>query len=421
MSISAPTTGVRADATGFSLHAVDGTAYRVELTMDLFAPGNLLLRDRLAGRRVVAFVGPTVNRLYGERIRAYLRDRLSPGSWTVHVVRTGERFKTLASVERIGALAKADGLDRHGVMLAVGGGVLCDLVGFAAATYARGVRYVKVNTTLVGQVDVGVGIKTGVNAFGSKNMLGAYHPAYASINDPAFLRTLPDREIRCGLGEIVKMAVIRDRALFETLVEHPDAFRPAPDRVGPPGPEGMPDRVGPPRPDGAVGGPAGVEDYVLRAAMESMLRELCPNLREENLARLVDFGHTFGPVIETASDYRVAHGESVAIDMALSSQIARLLGLLSEADCDRITELLLRLGLPVYDAATCTPELMWQALRGAWERRGRRLHLVVPTGIGSATFVDDLDDLPAGVLDKALVALAAAGRAGRPGRLVVAG
>ncbi|BCJ66308.1 sedoheptulose 7-phosphate cyclase [Polymorphospora rubra] len=399
MSISAPPTGVRADATGFSLHAADGTAYRVELTTDLFAPGNPLLRDHLAGRQVVAFVGPTVNRLYGERIRTYLRAQLPPGSWTVHMVRTGEHFKTIASVERIGALAKADGLDRHGVMLAVGGGVLCDLVGFAAATYARGVRYAKVNTTLVGQVDVGVGIKTGVNAFGSKNMLGAYHPAYASINDPTFLRTLPDREIRCGLGEIVKMAVIRDRALFETLVAHPDTFRP---------------------PSGPDGGSEGVEDYVLRAAMESMLHELCPNLREENLARLVDFGHTFGPVIETASDYRVAHGESVAIDMALSSQLARLLGLLSEADCDRITDLLLRLGLPVHDAATCTRDLMWQALRGAWERRGRRLHLVVPTGIGSATFVDDLDDLPAGVLDEALVALAAAARAGRPRRLVVA-
>ncbi|MEV7186861.1 sedoheptulose 7-phosphate cyclase [Kitasatospora sp. NPDC093102] len=385
--------GVRGDEGGFTLLAPEGTSYRVDITDGVFAPENSLLAGYCEGRRVVAFLGPTVDRHYGQQLRRYLNSFLTQGSWSVVRLPGGEQHKTMASVEEICAQAKAAGLDRRGVMLAVGGGVTCDLVGFAAAIFCRGVRYIKVNTTLVGQVDVGVGVKTGVNALGTKNMLGAYHPAHASINDPAFLKTLTERQIRCGLGEIAKMAIIKDARLFRALEEHPEVFRrpcPEPSRLS--GPDGV---------------RRGLEDYVLRTAMALMLEELCPNLREHDLARLVDFGHTFGPAIETASGYRIAHGESVAIDMALSAHLARELGLIGAEDCERITRLIVDLGLPVHDPQTCTPELMDRALRASWERRGRRLHLVVPDGIGSAVFVDDLEDVPAAALTSALESLAA--------------
>ncbi|MFI9826515.1 sedoheptulose 7-phosphate cyclase [Streptomyces sp. NPDC051913] len=390
--ISVAEPGVRSDDSGFSLRAPDGTSYRVDLTREVLAPANPLLAEYCEGRRVAAFVSPTVDRLYGGRLRAYLKARLAPGSWSVQVLGGGEDRKTMGTVEEICSLAKRAGLDRRGVMLAVGGGVTCDLVGFAAAIYSRGVRYIKVNTTLVGQVDVGVGVKTGVNALGTKNMLGAYHPAHASLNDPGFLRTLGARDIRCGLGEIAKMAIIKDAWLFRTLEECPEIFQrpyPTPSFLTTAG----------------LGGD-GVEDYVLRTSMELMMAELCPNLREHDLARLVDFGHTFGPVMETASEYRIAHGESVAVDMALSTELARVLGLISAVECERIVTLIGALGLPVHDAATCTPELMRNALTASWERRGRRLHLVVPDGVGSAVFVDDLDDIPAGALEEALRRLA---------------
>ncbi|MGE7433043.1 sedoheptulose 7-phosphate cyclase [Kitasatospora sp. NPDC001175] len=394
--------GVRSDGAGFTLVAPERTSYRVDITDGVFGPDNPLLAEYCAGRRVIAFLGPTVHRLFGQQLRHYLASRLAPGSWSIVVIGGGEGRKTMASVEEICAHAKSAGLDRHGVMLAVGGGVTCDLVGFAAAIYCRGVRYIKVNTTLVGQVDVGVGIKTGVNALGTKNMLGAYHPAHASINDPALLRTLPDRQVRCGLGEIAKMAIIKDARLFRVLEECPEVFRrPCP------APSWLP---------AVAGGERGLEDYVLRTAMALMLDELCPNLREHDLARLVDFGHTFGPVIETASDYRIAHGESVAIDMAISSQLAQVLGLIGPEDADRITRLIVGLGLPVHDPRTCTPELMQHALRASWERRGRKLHLVVPSGIGSAVFLDDLADVPAVALEQALDVLA-----GFPSALAVAG
>ncbi|GHA90351.1 sedoheptulose 7-phosphate cyclase [Streptomyces termitum] len=375
--------GVREDADGFSLLAPDGTAYRAELISGVLSPENPALARAIGGRRVVAFTGPTVGGLYGEALRHYLEARLAPGTWTLHTVPTGERNKTLAAAERVCALAKADGLDRHGVMLALGGGIVADVVGFAASMYARGVRHVRINTTLVGQVDVGVGVKTGVNALRTKNMFGAYHPSHASLSDPAFLATLPVREVRCGLAEIVKMAVILDEGLFATLERYPDAFR-----------------------SGGVPTPPEVETYVLRTSMRLMMEELCPNLREKELARLVDFGHTFSPVIETAGDHRLEHGEAVSVDMALSACLALRLGLLDEASCERIVALLARIGLPVLDAATCVPELMTRALEESWERRGRRLHLVVPAAVGKAVFVDELADVPAGVLRDALADLA---------------
>ncbi|THA77467.1 2-epi-5-epi-valiolone synthase [Streptomyces sp. A0642] len=371
--------GVWEDASGFSLLAPDGTGYRSDLVPGVLSPGNPALARAVGGRRVVAFTGPTVDRLYGQALRDYLEANLAPGTWTLHTIPTGEKNKTLAMAERVCALAKAHGLDRHGVMLALGGGIVSDVVGFAASMYSRGIRYVRINTTLVGQVDVGVGVKTGVNALRTKNMFGAYHPAHASLSDPAFLSTLPLREIRCGLAEIVKMAVILDEELFRTLERYPDAFR----------------RTGAPT-------PPEVERYILRTSMRLMMEELCPNLREHQLARLVDFGHTFSPVIETAGDHRLEHGEAVAVDMALSSCLALRLGLVDERECDRIIGLLSRIGLPVFDAETCTPELMTRALEESWERRGRRLHLVVPIAAGKATFVDDLNDIPRDVLGLAL-------------------
>ncbi|WP_225834525.1 sedoheptulose 7-phosphate cyclase [Streptomyces sp. NK08204] len=386
-----PPAGVREDPGGFDLRAPDGVRYRVDVTTGALDPHNALLAGYLEGRRVVAFVSPTVDRLYGDRLRAYLDAHGRHGQWTLHVIPTGEHHKTLAAAEHVCALAKADGLDRHGVMLAVGGGIVADVVGFAASIYARGIRYIKVNTTLVGQVDVGVGVKTGVNALQTKNMFGAYHPAHASVNDPAFLATLPHREIRCGLAEIVKMAVILDGDLFRTLERHPDAFR----RLDDDG-----------RPDHSHGE---LETYVLRTSMRLMMEELCPNLQEHDLARLVDFGHTFSPVVETAGGHRLEHGEAVAVDMALSAHLARLLGLADDETCDRIVRLLRRIGLPVFDPGTCTPELMTQALRASWQRRGRKLHLVVPTGIGKAAFVEELEDVPGDVLTAALEALAANG------------
>ncbi|MEJ7648384.1 MAG: sedoheptulose 7-phosphate cyclase [Nakamurella sp.] len=375
------------------MRASDGTGYRVDITDGALDARNALLADVIDHRRVQVFTGPTVHRLYGNRLRDYLGRHLEPGSWQVHEIPTGETAKTFTTVELVCALAKSGGLDRRGVMMAMGGGVTADIVGFAASVFGRGVDHIRLTTTLLSQVDVGVGVKTGVNALGSKNMLGSYHPALGSISDLDLLTTLPVREIRCGMAEIVKMAVILGADLFTALEMQPRLF------------EGS---------DAAHPRTAASRNEVTRRAMRLMLDELHTNLRERDLARLVDFGHTFSPVIEMASGHRIAHGESVAIDMALSARIAAVLGQLSNDDADRIVALLTAIGLPVDDFPTCTPRLLTSAMDAARARRGQRLNLVLPTAIGAATFVDDV---PPGVLDEALLQMRRR-PAGRPLGLV---
>jgi 3-dehydroquinate synthase len=249
------------------------------------------------------------------------------------------------------------------------------MVGFAASIYKRGIGYIKVNTTLVGQIDVGVGIKTGVNFLASKNLLGTYYPAHASINDPHFLRTLPVRQISCGLAEIIKMAIILSEELFELLEEQVRSILR--------------------RKFVASTADDGERDFkVLVMAIQLMMDELRPNLHEKELERLVDFGHSFSPMIEIESDHQILHGEAVAIDMGLSSRIAVRLGLMSEADCARVLALLQACDLPVYDEATCGAAKLHEALREMHLHRGRKINLVVPTGIGRADFVRTLESLP---------------------------
>ncbi|WP_426106016.1 sedoheptulose 7-phosphate cyclase [Massilia sp. TSP1-1-2] len=367
------------------VHHIDGTfhsraaaewRYSVDMTEGVFDPDNELLAGYCEGRQVLVFSSGVVDSLYGEAVRAYFAAHLPEGSWQYVVLPTGEHNKNLRSVEAICEHAKQARIDRHGLLVAVGGGIVCDIVGFAASIYKRGIGFIKVNTTLVGQIDVGVGIKTGVNFLASKNMVGTYYPAHASINDPRLLQSLPARQISCGLAEIIKMAIIVSAELFELLEVHVASIRAR--RFA----------------DGSV--QDGQRDLkVLTMAIRLMMDELCPNLQERELARLVDFGHSFSPMMEIESDHQLHHGEAVAIDMALSARIAVRLGLLSEADCARILALLVASGLPVYHAATCSAALLGEALRDMVLHRGGRVNLVVPTGLGCADFIRHSEALPA--------------------------
>jgi 3-dehydroquinate synthetase len=374
--------GVEFTGSAFHARAPAEMKYSVDLTADVFELSNDLLAGYCEGRQVALFATRTIDALYGAAVRRYLAARLPAGSWHYVVTDTGEHNKNLRSVEAICEHAKTLRIDRNGLLIAVGGGILCDMVGFAASIYKRGIRYIKINTTLVGQIDVGVGIKTGVNFLSSKNLLGSYYPAFASINDPALLRTLPLRQISCGLAEIIKMAIILSQPLFELLEVHAESI--------------LKRRFGP-------GAPLEAERdlRVLVLAIQLMMDELRPNLHEKDLERLVDFGHSFSPIIEIESDHAIHHGEAVAIDMALSARIAVRLGLMEEADCERVLELLVTCGLPVYDAHTCQPALLQEALHEMHLHRGRKINLVIPTGIGRADFVRELAQLPAAVVEGA--------------------
>lgn len=337
--------------------------------------------ERCRDAAMLVCLSPTVDRLHGERIRRYFSVHLAPDQVRFMTLRTSESNKTMESVLAICEVAKAARLDRHGLLVAIGGGIVLDMVGFAASIYRRGIRYVKIPTTLVGQVDVAVGIKTGVNALGSKNLLGTYYPAYLTVNDRSFLATLPSREVRCGLAEIIKMGLVCDPEIFTALETH-----------------GLSRRD-----DGAS---QEIDPAVVSRAMIRMAEELQPNLFETNLERLVDFGHTFSMRIETTSLHAYAHGEAVALDMALSSSISHQLGMLPGAELERILALLHRVGLRTFDTAHCSVDEVWESLLEAHLHRGKRINLVVPAQIGEGVFLRSLDDLPKAVLERAIRQLA---------------
>jgi 3-dehydroquinate synthetase/predicted NBD/HSP70 family sugar kinase len=356
-----------------AVRAASDRGYEVALVPDLAGSGIHELARRLQGRTGLLVTTPTVARLYG----AALQERLAEQGihYPLVTLAVTEPAKDLAQVERVAAAAYEHGLDRTSVLVALGGGVLSDVVSMAAALVRRGIAVIRIPTTLIGQVDAGVGVKSGVNFEGKKSALGCFYPPLAVLIDPAYLETVPLPHLRAGMAEIVKMAVIRDGALFELAERHGGALLTA--RFG----RGAPART----------------ETVWRAAVD-MLEELETNLFEDQTyQRRVDFGHVFSPLLEQASGYRIAHGQAVAIDVALTTTIACALGRLDAAERDRILRLLVRLGLPIH-SPLLTDELLDHAVEASAAHRGGSLNLVLPVRAGASVFLEQAADLPVAVL-----------------------
>lgn len=303
-----------------------------------------LLAEAIGDRPVFVVIDCRVDATYGTALRTYAARNVDCTGTLV--VSPREEDKTLAAVEAICAAANASGLPRDGVLLGIGGGVTLDQAGLAAALYRRGVLFSRVPTTLVGMVDVGVGIKQGVNAEQKKNFLGAFYPAFVNIVDVAFLATLPRRHIASGMAEVAKMAIICDPRLFDLLeCDGPSLVR------------------------GRFAAHRSADEVIARAQL-SMMAELSDNLYEEERARTVDFGHTFSPMLETATGYALSHGAAVAIDMVLSTAIAVELGLCEAAVLARLTALLRSLSLPIVHEGLNRARAL-AALAAACKHRGR--------------------------------------------------
>jgi 3-dehydroquinate synthetase/predicted NBD/HSP70 family sugar kinase len=301
---------------------------------------------------------------HGARIRAYFDHH--GVEYHAEVLETSEAEKTFEMVARVAAGMGEFGVARRSEpVLAIGGGVVLDIVGLAANLYRRGVPYVRVPTTLLALVDAAVGVKTGVNFLGKKNRLGTYYPPSLALLDRAFLATLDTRHVCNGLAEILKIALVKDRALFALLEANAEALV-----------------------RGRLQG-GEVADEVIRRAIEGMVRDLEPNLWEQVMERLVDFGHTFSPAVEMHALPGLLHGEAVAVDMAFCAVLSYGRSLLSAADRDRVLAVTRRLQLPVTDAL-CAPGFLWDALAETTRHRGGLQRLPLPAGIGAAVFVNDL-------------------------------
>ncbi len=300
---------------------------------------------------------PTVWKHHGKAISSAL-----PG--VAHLlVPDGERSKTVRTVGRVHEWLIRAGADRQATIIAVGGGVIGDSVGFAAATYLRGVDLVQIPTTLLAQVDSSVGGKVGVNHALGKNLIGAFHAPTAVIADPQMLDTLPHRELRAGLYEVVKYGVIASRPLFDQLVtELP--------RIVAREPEVMAD--------------------IVAASCRIKAAVVAADEREAGRRRVLNFGHTAGHALEAVTRYRrLRHGEAVGYGMLVAARIGTARGLLDTSDLAALTELIERMGAlpPVADMPV---REVLAAMRRDKKMIAGRLHFVLPNGIGDTVIVDDV-------------------------------
>ncbi|WP_288443431.1 3-dehydroquinate synthase [uncultured Pantoea sp.] len=268
----------------------------------------------------------------------------------------GEQYKTLAVMDEVftALLQKPHGRDT--TLIALGGGVIGDLTGFAAASYQRGVRFIQVPTTLLSQVDSSVGGKTAVNHPLGKNMIGAFYQPASVIVDTDCLATLPPRELASGLAEVIKYGIILDGEFFQWLEQNLDALL-------------------------ALDNTAMA--YCIRRCCELKADVVAADERETGLRALLNLGHTFGHAIEAHMGYgNWLHGEAVAAGMVMAARTAERLGQFSAADTDRIIALLQRAGLPVNGPASMTAEAYLPHMMRDKKVLGGELRLVLPLAIG---------------------------------------
>ncbi len=319
---------------------------------------------------------PTVWSLYGDAMKEAC-DR-AERRFSVKVLPLTEQTKILQTVQQLCADAYELKLGRRSSLIAFGGGVCSDVVGFAASMIKRGVSHIRIPTTLIGQIDAGIGLKCGVNLGAAKNYCGAFYSPKGVFVDPALLASLEEERIVEGFAEIIKIALVRDERLFETIEIY--------------GSQLLGNRFQ---------RPLSVVDAVLHTAAALMLEELEIDPYETGrLERLVDMGHTFSPALEGQAGYSISHGFAVAVDMALSTAIAARLGICAQDDAERLYSLLHRIGLPLF-CPIVDEKLCEAAMASAILHRNGRLNLVVPCSIGEAIFLQR-EDLPTGVIKQAI-------------------
>ncbi|EPR67234.1 3-dehydroquinate synthase [Cyclobacterium qasimii] len=257
------------------------------------------------------------------------------------------------------------GIDRHSYIVGLGGGALLDMVGFAATVAHRGIRHIRIPTTVLSQNDSGIGVKNGINAYGKKNYLGTFAPPYAVINDSDFLQTLEPRDWRSGISEALKVALIKDASFF-VWIEGQVAD--------------LLDRDNP-----------AMEDLIYRCAQMHMDHIASGDAFESGSSRPLDFGHWAAHKLEHLTDYRVRHGEAVAIGIALDTTYSFLSGMLSENELNRVLKVITHLGFDLY-LPELSGEVLLKGLEEFREHLGGELTIMLLDKIGHGVEVHDMDN-----------------------------
>ncbi len=320
-----------------------------------------LLRPHIPGTQVLVVSNETVAPLYLKKTTAAL-DGLQHAAV---ILPDGERYKTLEILNRIFDELLERRFGRNCTLLALGGGVVGDITGFAAACYQRGVHLIQIPTTLLAQVDSSVGGKTGVNHPLGKNMIGAFHQPRCVVADTDTLNTLPDRELSAGLAEVIKYGLIRDLPFLEWLESAMDALL-----------QRQPTAL----------------TYAIERSCRNKADIVAADERESGVRALLNLGHTFGHAIETGVGYGVwLHGEAVAAGLYLAAELSARLGWLRTEQVQRVVALLRRARLPLQPPPQLTTEELLQLMAVDKKAQDGRLRLVLLQPLGAGVIADRVD------------------------------
>ena len=320
-----------------------------------------LLAPHVPGRQVMVVSNETVAPLYLDKVRAALQGFQCDAV----ILPDGEQYKTLEIMNRVFDALLTNRHDRGTTLVALGGGVIGDITGFAAACYQRGVHYVQIPTTLLAQVDSSVGGKTGVNHPLGKNMIGAFYQPRCVLADTDTLRTLDDRQLSAGIAEVIKYGLIRDPAFFGWLEAHMDELRARAPRA---------------------------LAYAIERSCRNKAEVVAADERESGQRALLNLGHTFGHAIETGTGYGVwLHGEAIAAGMCLAARLSERLGWLAPREVQRIEALFERARLPVHAPRELDAHRLLDLMAVDKKNRDGKIRLVLLKGIGQALLTDAYD------------------------------
>ena len=303
----------------------------------------------------------TVAPLYLNKLQTSLADQ----KISHFLIPDGEQHKTMRTLNQIFDVLMAQKHDRETTLIALGGGVVGDITGFAAACYQRGVNFIQIPTTLLAQVDSSVGGKTGVNHASGKNMLGAFHQPQCVIADVSTLNTLSDRELKSGLAEVIKYGMLGDREFFSWLETNLDLLLSR-------------------DPEALV--------FAIERSCQNKARIVAQDERETGQRALLNLGHTFGHAIETFTSYKEwTHGEAVAMGMCLAAHFSARTGRLNSTDAIQCCELIKRAGLPTKPPAIQASKFI-ELMHGDKKSRSGTINLVLMSAIGESVLTSDYDE-----------------------------
>jgi 3-dehydroquinate synthase len=318
-----------------------------------------LVAPLISGRQVMIVSNQTVAPLYLATVQAALADFQT----NTVILPDGERYKTLEVLNQIFEQLLQQRFDRRCTLVALGGGVIGDMTGFAAACYQRGVPFIQLPTTLLAQVDSSVGGKTGVNHRLGKNMIGAFYQPQGVVIDTDTLQTLEKRQLLSGLAEVIKYGLINDRAFFDWLEEHAEAL---------------------------LAREPSALSFAIARSCQNKAQIVAEDERESGRRALLNLGHTFGHAIETGMNYEgCLHGEAVAIGICLAAKLSARLNLLAEKEVERIIQLITKMGLPTQIPAGLSASGLLQAMQVDKKVRDGKIYLILLNSIGNAVVTND--------------------------------